>query len=401
MDEMRLDFAERCEGLRFWTDECVDTLGEVVVADSVAEAEQQLGELGPGSGFEATLLAKRTELAQLAAFAATMAECGVVSNPYSRFTLGEMQTSLDEIDAALADRCGRLQAALDLQRELEQLKRRFASAAEAVLAHAAAEKAQAEAESATTTTIQPGDAAAAARGKQAVELLAARLTAEARAARAAALAPAEELAAELLRQGDLHNPFTHHTGPSLKSVLNQLEKLIRDRQQYIEAQLARAEVSISREQHAEIVAAFKHFDKNNNGGLDFKEFVAALQSVDLAIADKEMKQAFEALATPAEEGSGKEGSGKGEAHIGQEEYITCVLKFYADSDTSDSLLDSFRLLAGGSEFVSAADVKSALGEANAGPLLAALAPYETEQGYDYNALARRLYAQRAASPTPH
>ena len=398
MDEMRLDFAERCEGLRFWTDECVDTLGEVVVADSVAEAEQQLGELGPGSGFEATLLAKRTELAQLAAFAATMAECGVVSNPYSRFTLGEMQTSLDEIDAALADRCGRLQAALDLQRELEQLKRRFASAAEAVLAHAAAEKVQLEAE-APAFTIQPGDAAALARGKQAVELLAARLTAEARAARAVALAPAEELAAELLRQGDLHNPFTHHTGPSLKSVLNQLEKLIRDRQQYVEAQLARAEVSISREQHAEIVAAFKHFDKNNNGGLDFKEFVAALQSVDLAIDDKEMKQAFEALATPAEEG-GKEGA-KGEAHIGQEDYITCVLKFYADSDTSDSLLDSFRLLAGGSEFVTAADVKGAMGEANAGPLLAALAPYETEQGYDYNALARRLYAQRAASPTPH
>ena len=178
-----------------------------------------------------------------------------------------------------------------------------------------------------------------------------------------------------------------------------LEKLINDRQLFVEAQLARAEVSISREQHAEIVAAFKHFDKNNNGGLDFKEFVAALQSVDLAIDDKEMKQAFEALATPAEEG-GKEGA-KGEAHIGQEDYITCVLKFYADSDTSDSLLDSFRLLAGGSEFVTAADVKGAMGEANAGPLLAALAPYETEQGYDYNALARRLYAQRAASPTPH
>ena len=50
--------------------------------------------------------------------------------------------------------------------------------------------------------------------------------------------------------------------------------------------------------------------------------------------------------------------------------------------------------------MSAADVTGAMGEANAGPLLAALAPYETEQGYDYKALARQLYAQRAASPTP-
>ena len=29
MDEMRLDFAERCEVLRLWQEECVDTLGEV------------------------------------------------------------------------------------------------------------------------------------------------------------------------------------------------------------------------------------------------------------------------------------------------------------------------------------------------------------------------------------
>ena len=90
--------------------------------------------------------------------------------------------------------------------------------------------------------------------------------------------------------------------------------------------------------------------------------------------------------------------------MGREAWITCVLKFYAqaraDSDTSDALLDSFRLLAGGNDLVSAADVKGAMGEANAGPLLAALAPYETEQGYDYKALARQLYAQRAASPTP-
>ena len=122
-------------------------------------------------------------------------------------------------------------------------------------------------------------------------------------------------------------------------------------------------MSISREQHAEIVDAFQHFDKNSNGGLDFNEFVAALQSVDLAIDHTEMQQAFHALATPAEEGQ------KGAAHMGREAWITCVLKFYAqaraDSDTSDALLDSFRLLAGGNDLVSAADVKGAMGEANA------------------------------------
>ena len=29
----------------------------------------------------------------------------------------------------------------------------------------------------------------------------------------------------LLRHGDLHNPFTHQTGPTLKSTLNQLEMI--------------------------------------------------------------------------------------------------------------------------------------------------------------------------------
>ena len=170
-----------------------------------------------------------------------------------------------------------------------------------------------------------------------------------------------------------------------------LEKLINDRQLFVEAQLARAEVSISREQHAEIVAAFKHFDKNGSGGLDFQEFVAALQSVDLAIEKNEMRATFDNYAEPAAAG--------GEPVIGQEPYITCVLKFYADNDTSDSLLDSFRQLAGGKDFVRGAEITGAMGEANAAPLLAALAPYDSEQGFDYNALARTLYA-RAASPVP-
>jgi len=63
-----------------------------------------------------------------------------------------------------------------------------------------------------------------------------------------------------------------------------------------------------------------------------------------------MKHAFHAFATPAEQGEQGEEGKKGEAHMGQEEWVTCVLKFYAqaraDSDTSDALLDSFRLLAG-------------------------------------------------------
>ena len=84
-----------------------------------------------------------------------MAACGVASNPYSRFTLAEMQSSLDEIDVALAERSSRLQVALDLQRELEELKHRFASAAEAVLAHAATEKARPEAATSTRRGLQP------------------------------------------------------------------------------------------------------------------------------------------------------------------------------------------------------------------------------------------------------
>lgn len=172
--------------------------------------------------------------------------------------------------------------------------------------------------------------------------------------------------------------------PSLTSVLNQLDKMLHDRQIFLEGQLARAEVNISQEQHAELLAAFNHFDKDGSGGLDEKEFVAALQSIDLAMSAKEMSAAFAKYSGPATDAEGNKVMGK-------DAYVTCVLQYYADNDTSDSLVDSFRQLAGGRDFVTAADVKGVLGEEAGEPLLSALAPYDTEVGFDYTAFVRSVY----------
>lgn len=382
LDEMRLAFAERAEALRLWQEETIDTLGEVVVVDSVGEAEQQLGELQSGVG--ALLGEKRAELDALSGFAAQMAAAGITKNPYSRHSIDELEGEMAELDAELAARKQRLEAALGHQRELEALKKKFAGAAEGVLAFAAEQKAALEAD-APAITITADDKAAAERGRAMIHLLKERQTDEAKAARTATLSAAADLAEELLAQGELHNPFTKETVPSLKSTLNQLDKMLKDRQLFLEGQLARAEVSISTEQHAELLAAFKHFDKDKSGGLDEKEFVAALQSIDVGMSQKDMTDAFTRFATTQEAVHG------GEPCIGEEAYITCVLAYLADNDTSDSLVDSFRQMAMGKEWLTEDDIHSVMGEAEAAQLLEALAPYDSEQGYDYSAFVRTVY----------
>ena len=72
-------------------------LGEVVVVDSVGEAEQQIAHLA--STFGPILVAKRADIASLAEFAQQMGAAGITTNPYSRFSMEELESDMAELEA--------------------------------------------------------------------------------------------------------------------------------------------------------------------------------------------------------------------------------------------------------------------------------------------------------------
>ena len=77
-DDMRLAFAKRADALNRQLEEKIDELTEVLVVDSIAEAEQQLTELANGQG---ALKALEAELDSLAEYANEMSRAKIFTNP--------------------------------------------------------------------------------------------------------------------------------------------------------------------------------------------------------------------------------------------------------------------------------------------------------------------------------
>merc|ERR1719174_127723 len=137
----------------------------------------------------------------------------------------------------------------------------------------------------------------------------------------------------------MDNPYTTYSMAGLKGMVDMLEKLVRDKSNLVEGQLARAQATITPEQHAELEAAFKHFDKNKNGSLNNLEFGAAMKSLDFG--DDTAEAAFAKYSEPAASGE------IADATLSFEKFLTVVLQQYKDKDTLEGLLAAFSTLADG------------------------------------------------------
>jgi hypothetical protein len=137
LEESRLAFAKRTEALNRWFEDTEETLTEAFDFDTIAEAETQLGELGD---FKGKLEEKAQECKSVSFYASEMEILGVTSNPYSRFTVAQIEASLAACSAELAAREQRLQEARDSMIAIDGKKKEFAAAAETVVLFLRGEK---------------------------------------------------------------------------------------------------------------------------------------------------------------------------------------------------------------------------------------------------------------------
>jgi len=287
-------------------------------------------------------------------------------------------------DAAAGERTSRLAVERQRLAIIDEQKRQFASAAEAVVDFVKGERATLEAKT-PPSSIHQDHAEEIADGKAKLAYLNEYSTASGE--RAARLASARELSDALLAVGEIDNPYTRQTMASLKGQVDMLEKLARDKVNFLEGQLARAQADITPEQHAELKEAFEHFDKSGDFQLNQLEFVAAMKSLDFE--DDSIASEFTKYADGAK-------GADGEASVSFDAFVTIVLQQYKDKDTMDGLLAAFRTLANGKDALPADALAASLKPTDAEFLQAKLAPSADGNGLDYASFTKAVYGDSAA-----
>ena len=382
LDEKRLDFAKRAEALNRWTEESIDHMSDSVEFDTMEEADAAEKET---VAFKTDMADKRAEGVLLEKLQEEMDAEGAGINPYSRFRVEEIETALAAAEAAAEERTVAIASARTRISDLDAQKKQFAALAEDVIALVKKEKTSLE-ERTRGVNIHPDDAESIVKGKEQLAYL--TEYASKAAERAEGLAPAKAVSDALMAAAEMDNPYTRQSMASLNAAVDQLEKLVRDAMNLVEGQLARAQASISPEQHAELAEAFKHFDKTNDGHLNILEFGAAMKSLDF---DAETTDAeFVKFAKP-EQVKGADGEEKTEDCIDFDAFLTIVLQQYKSKDTMDGLIAAFKSLSNGKDVVQPRDLTETLKKPDAEFLQARLVA--GAEGLDYVPFSQAVYGQ--------
>jgi len=352
MDEMRLVFAKKAEALNRAMEERVDTFSEIFVVDTVAEAEQQVAEI---DGYRESLESLQCDLDAIAAYAEEMGSMRISRNPYSRFGMPDLLAHMSRCEAALEARQVSVQEALAHQQQIDATKKAFAAAADAILEFVKAERAKLDEVAPPGLVIQPDDTAAIEKGKAMGSALDALMAPDAKEGRDAKLLPAQELSDKLMEAAELDNPYTAQTIMTLKTQIDLLDKVLRDKRSFVEGQLARAQAEITSEQYEEIKKVFYHFDKSKDGLLNQLEFAAAIKAMDFEIADHEQQPTFLRFAK-----EGQRAEEPAAMTIDLSGFTTFVLQQYKDNDTKDTLFAAFETVANGKDTLSAEDIRAAI-----------------------------------------
>jgi len=253
--------------------------------------------------------------------------------------------------------------------------------AEAVVEFVRVEKATLEANT-PTASIHPDNAEEIAAGKAKLAYLSEYQGGAGE--RRGQLAGAQAIAEALLAVGEMDNPYTRQSMASLKGMVDMLEKLVQDKMNFTQGQLARAQADITPEQHAELQEAFEHFDKSGDNMLNKLEYMAAMKSLDFE--DESVTAEFAKFAKTSVE--------HGEPGIPFDAFVTIVLQQYKDKDTLDGLLAAFRTLANGKDTLPPDALVSSLKPADAQFLQAKLAPAD-DGGFDFVDFSKTVYGNEA------
>lgn len=149
------------------------------------------------------------------------------------------------------------------------------------------------------------------------------------------------------------NEFTDHTFDDLQFEHEQTKRAFAKAISALDAQIqaAKTKTGVSAEQLEEFKKTFQHFDVDHDGTLSRLEFKSVLSGLGLVAldfdgSDKKTEQIFQKVSGGADV-------------ITFDQYVAYMTSITENADSADALQESFSTIAGGRDFITAADFKVA------------------------------------------
>jgi Ca2+-binding EF-hand superfamily protein len=363
IESLCIDFAKKADQLNLYLEECLLGTSEPVRASSVKDvdaAEQQT------QHYETNLKGGKKNLDELNAISKKVKDAGENPNVFSRLTLDVLKQKYDLAIKEISDKKVALVSERKKQEANEKLVKEFDDSCDKYI-----------------KACQDSLSKLQAEVKGTLEEQLAAITKVGAAATTASTNAIEKLlkSANTLEEADIMEN-SEHTVQELQGFDENVKTTFSKRSKAIEeAIIASKSTNISEEQLNELHQSFKHFDKGNQNKLAKNEFKAACASVGEDILDSELDAVF------------KKYDHDKDGFISFEEYIEYMSSVVKEGSGYDDIVASFAELAGGAKFITEAQLRSSIENAEEVEFLLKAMPKVTG-GFDYVAYADKTFGKK-------
>jgi actinin alpha len=377
IDQLRLNFAVKAAAFNNWMDNAFDDLREVPACDTISDAEGVINDNETWkSGPLQEASAKYDELNDLVQ---QMADLGSTENPYTTLTPEGVYEKWCSLLDAVPAHDQSLDDELNKQNQNEALRQTFATNANTAGAYIDAKN------------IALSEINLQSQGSLEEQLENLRTFQD----EVNAFQPNID-ACETANQATqaalvFDNSHTKYTIETLRSAWHQLNANISRSINEMENQiLIRDSMGLTEDQLREFRSSFNHYDKDNSGRLDKNEFRSCLLSLGYALgadptSDPELDRLF-AQVDPNETG-----------FVTFESFLDFMTKETVDEDTSEQVMNSFKILAGDKPYITEAQLKAELPPQQAEYCIQRMNPYSgpgaPEGALDYMSFSSALFGQ--------
>ncbi|KAK3286241.1 hypothetical protein CYMTET_6198 [Cymbomonas tetramitiformis] len=310
IEKKKMELSQDAERLAFECQSLAEEMQKGTNCDSVSDAEKQIQQVV--QRWQAFKQDKGAHLQALQQRHDDLVGKGS-RNPYSRYSVQDIQELLDVAEGAATNRGQQLKELHQLHTHNDELCKQFSLAAENLDAWLNEMK-------------NKVDKAGSGEKNMEMQLAALDEVEKEVAVGSSKVALAEEADQAVIEAGIVENSFTDKSMFELQMSWDLLNTMLREKRAVLEARLSMTKDRTGIQQREEMIELFRNFDKDGSGSLTGVELRAALTSQDVEIGDEKVEKLVK-------------GGG-----MNQEKFVEFMIEHYKDTDTYEQMLEAFQTL---------------------------------------------------------